>query len=92
MNTSTLRKLALSIGTAAAMVGLGLGTALADDGHWRHDHGRHEQWEHRHRRRVVVEVSPAYVYAPPPVVYVPPPVVYMPPPAGINLILPIRIR
>jgi len=97
MNASSLRKLALSIGTAAAVIGLGLGSAVADEGHWHHDHGRHEGWGHRRGSPVVV-VAPSYgYYAPPPVVYAPsgvyaPPVVYVPPPSGFNLILPIRIH
>jgi hypothetical protein len=97
MSTSRLRKLVMSIGTAAAVIGLSPGSAMADEGHWRHGDGRHEAWGHR-RGPPVVMVAPSYgyapapyVYAPPPVVYVPP-VVYTPPPLGLNLILPIRIR
>jgi hypothetical protein len=100
MKASAIQKLALATAAAMALVGVSAGTAAADDDHWRHgDHGRHEGWHHHHPGAVIVAPSP-YVYAPPPtVVYAPPPtVVYAPPPvvaappAGVNVVLPIRIR
>ena len=96
MSASTLRKVILSLGTIAAMIGPALGTARADDDHWRHErHWRHEGWERRHGpyspyRPPVVYYGPATIYAPP-VVYPPPVVVYSPPP-GISIVVPLRIR
>lgn len=101
MNASTIRKLILTIGLAAAMVGPTAGIALADDDHWRHEQREraererfererfeHERWEREHRY-----VPPPVVYAPPPrEYYAPPPVVYAPPAPGFNIVLPINIR
>lgn len=95
MRGPTLGKLALAAVAAAALLGSTLGTARADDDHWRHGHRRHEwheHWRYRPGPPVVVYGAPPPVIYAPPVVYPPPPVVYMPPPAGINVVLPIRIR
>ena len=101
MSASTLRKLILTIGTVAAMAGPAMGTAQADDDHWRNErhgegHWRHEGWEHRHRPSVLYQSygPPVVYYQPygPPVVYAPPPVVYAPPAPGISIVVPLNIR
>ena len=102
MNASTIRKLVLAVGLAAAMVGPLAGTARADDDRWRGEHNERmdrgrmdrdrmerERMERERWEREHHYAPPPVVYAPPPrEVYVAPPVVYAPPSPGISIVLP----
>ena len=97
MSAPTLRNVILSIGTITAMIGSGIGTALAEDDRGRHEQRDEREWQHRERWDRGRE---EHRYVPPPVVvvpprreiYEPPPIVVEQPPSGINIILPITIR
>ena len=97
MSTSTLRKMALSIGIVSALIGSTIGTAAAEDDHWRHeqrderDYRHHDRWEHERDERRYTP-PPVVVTQPPRVIYEPPPVVIDPFSSGINIVLPIIIR
>jgi len=59
----------------------------AEHEHWERERAERERWEQEHRYG-----APAVVVAPEQrVIYAPPPVVVAPP-AGLNIVLPIRIR
>jgi len=93
MSASTLRKAVVAIGLAAVMLGPTVGTARADDDHWRHEQREHERWERERWEREHQYAPPPVVYAPAPrAVYAPPPVVYAPVAPGFNIVLPINIR
>ena len=95
MSASTLRKLVVAVGLAAAMLGPTVGTAFADDDHRRHEQREQERdrWERERWEREHHYARPPVVYAQPPqAVYAPPPVVYAPVAPGFNIVLPINIR
>lgn len=97
MSTSMLRKVVLVMGVVSAVLGSNVGSAAADDDHWRHEQRDDREWQNRerweHEREERRYVPPPVVYAPPPrVIYAPPPMVAEPP-SGISIILPsINIR
>ena len=93
MSASTLRKAVVAAGLAAAMLGPMVGTARADDDHWRQEQREHDRWERERWEREHRYAPPPVVYAPAPqAVYAPPPVVYAPVTPGFNIVLPIHIR
>jgi hypothetical protein len=77
MESTMLKKILLTIGTAAAALAAS-GSALAEQGHWRDRDG--ERYEHRWHgpyRHYYYAPRPVYVVPAPRVVYAPlPPVVY----------------
>ena len=96
---SMITKLLLGLAYAAVILGVSMGSALAEDEHHDGKEGKHDNRKHDERERHDDRNwhrDGGYYYAPPPPVYAPPPVYYSPPEyyssPGISIVLPLNFR